>query len=1061
MKKEIVSLALLAITQMGVAKDIKGTITDAATGQPIAGVSVEAYGNPRLAAMTAKDGTYSLTLPDNVSSLFIHAEGQQSQQVAIGTRSQVDAQLFSDAFLPNYSKTTTANRFSGATDFDNNVELSIDPFIQQRLGAEVRSISRGGVEGQGNVMFIRGINSINTSAQPLIVVDGAILDMQYDAEMLHNGYFNNMLANINVNDIDKVEVLKNGTAIYGAKAANGVILITTKRNKSMATKIDVTIGAKLITQPRTAKMMDAEDYRALASELISTETTNISGMKFLNTDRNYYYYPQYHNNTNWKDEAYHNSWAQKYGINVQGGDDVANYNLSVGYMLGDSPLRNNDVSRFDMRLNTDIDVIRNLHVRFDASFSDIKRSLRDVGFKDNVETGIITAPNALAMVKAPFLSPLAYDKNGIISSYLAEADSYLEGTPILTNDRSLPNPKAILDLGDGENRNTFGNRLVIFNVTPSYQFNKHLKVSEHINFTLVNTNENYFLPIEGVIAPNNTYMLPGSTDLNNKLTIENTVNTLAARQTSFQSDTRVDWNNKYGLHSIKLLGGARILTSNYTLNIQSAYNTGNDKTPLIDKAWKFKSTDGTESRYTDITWYATGDYNWAEKWYASVGLSAQASSRFGIDADALKLFGVRWGLFPSVQGSWVMTNEKFLSDVKWLNYLRVNLGYDLAGNDNIDYTAARTYFIAKSMLGTSSNANIVDGKIMANVGNSKLKWETTHRITAGIEASLFNNRLTAKFNFYKSFTNDLLELNSMSWVSGMSSVLTNSGKMINTGIDFSANYKVINTKNWHWEFGASMGHYSNKVTKLAENNKLTKVYGATIITSEDNPLGLFYGHKTAGVFATTDEAKASGLYYLDDSGSKIYFQAGDMKFVDANGDKCIDDNDRMVIGNPNPDIYGNIYSRLNYKKWQLDINFTYSVGNDIYNYERSLLEGGKYFFNQTTAMNSRWTTEGQLTDIPRVQYMDPHGNSRFSDRWIEDGSYLRLSNVTLSYTLPLNYAFLQGITVWGSVQNLFTITPYLGSNPDCTMSGNSLYQGIDTGLLGISRSFSMGVKINL
>lgn len=1060
MKKVFVSLALLAAAQMGIAKDIKGTITDAATGQPIAGVSVEAYGNPRLATMTAKDGTYSLTLPDEVSSLFIHAEGQQSQQVAIGTRSQVDAQLFSDAFLPNYSKTTTANRFSGTTGFDNNVELCIDPFIQQRLGAEVRSISRGGVEGLGNVMFIGGINSINTSAQPLIVVDGAILDMQYDAEMLHNGYFNNMLANINVNDIDKVEVLKNGTAIYGAKGANGVILITTKRNKSLATKIDVTIGAKLITQPRTANMMDAEDYRALASELLSTETTNISSMKFLNTDKSYYYYPQFHNNTNWKDEAYRDSWAQKYGISVQGGDDVASYNLSVGYMLANTPLKQNDVNRFDMRLNTDIDVIRNLHVRFDASFSDVKRNLRDVGFIDNVETGIMTSPNALALIKAPFLSPLAYDKKGNLSNYLAQADTYLNDcSSLITNDKSLPNPKAIVDLGEGDNRNTFGNRLVTFNVTPSYQFNKNLKVSEHFNFTLINTNENYFLPIEGV-ADNNSFILPGTSDLNHQLSIQNIVSTLAARQTSIQSDTRVEWNKLYGKHSIKAFGGFRIMSSNYNLNIQSAFNSGNDKTPLISSAGAFRSTKGNESSYTDLTYYATADYNYAEKWYASAGFSAQASSRFGLDADALKLFGVRWGLFPSVQGSWVMTNEKFLANTEWLNYLRLNLGYDLTGNDNIDYTAARTYFVAKSMLGTNTGSNLVDGKVMANVGNSKLKWETTRRITAGVEANLFNNKLSMKFNFFKSFTSDLLTYSSLAWVSGMSETLVNDGKMTNTGIDFSANYKAINTKNWHWEFGASMGHYKNKVTQLS-GEILTNIYGATVLTYEGNPLGVFYGHKTAGVFASTEEAKASGLYYLDDSGSKVYFQAGDMKFVDANGDKCIDDNDRMVIGDPNPDIYGNIYSRLNYKKWQLDMNFTYSVGNDVYNYERSLLEGGKYFFNQTTAMNRRWTTEGQVTDIPRVHYMDPNGNARFSDRWIEDGSYLRLSNVTLSYTLPLNSAFLQGITVWGSVQNLFTITPYLGSNPDCTMSGNSLYQGIDTGLLGRNRSFSMGVKINL
>ena len=186
-----------------------------------------------------------------------------------------------------------------------------------------------------------------------------------------------------------------------------------------------------------------------------------------------------------------------------------------------------------------------------------------------------------------------------------------------------------------------------------------------------------------------------------------------------------------------------------------------------------------------------------------------------------------------------------------------------------------------------------------------------------------------------------------------------------------------------------------------------------------------------------------------------------MRFQDTNGDGKIGEEDRVVIGNPNPDIYGNFSSHLKWKQFTLDMAFSYSIGNDIYNYQRSILESGKYFYNQTKAMNSRWTTEGQVTDVPRLSYQDPHGNSRFSDRWIEDGSYFKLSNITLSYAIPINSTFLQGITVWGAVNNVFTITKYLGSDPDCTASGNALLQGIDRGLLGQSRSFAMGVKVNL
>jgi hypothetical protein len=306
-------------------------------------------------------------------------------------------------------------------------------------------------------------------------------------------------------------------------------------------------------------------------------------------------------------------------------------------------------------------------------------------------------------------------------------------------------------------------------------------------------------------------------------------------------------------------------------------------------------------------------------------------------------------------------------------------------------------------------------------------------------------------------------LQQMAWTSGLAENWTNGGKLRNSGFDFRADVKVINDKNWKWELGATMGHYKNKLTDLGNGTDrfLTSAYGATIISEVGSPVGQFYGYKTNGVYSTEAEAKADGKYYLDKSGNRVAFQAGDMRFQDTNGDGRIGEEDRVVIGNPNPDVYGNISSHLKWKQFALDMAFTYSIGNDIYNYQRSILESGKYFYNQTKAMNNRWTTEGQVTDVPRLSYQDPHGNSRFSDRWIENGSYLKLSNITLSYAIPINSTFLQGITVWGAVNNVFTITKYLGSDPDCTASGNALLQGIDRGLLGQSRSFAMGVKVNL
>ncbi len=1045
------TLALASVSFLQ-AKEIGGKVTDAATGNPIAGVQVKAYGDERYTAMTNAEGIYLMKeVPEYVNSVYMTLEGCSPQQVAVGNDAMhVDAQLYRDAFSSSYKAYTSGNRTSGTTGFGNSVEMSIDPFIQGRLNADVHAVSRGGNDGVGNVMFINGINSLNSNAQPLVVIDGMIVDVKYDGTMLHDGYFNNLLANINVNDIESVEVMKNGTAIYGAKGANGVLLIKTKRNKSMTTKIDLTIGGKFMSIPRTPSMMEAEDYRTYVTEMLAPKVSDMSTMKFMVSDPKYYYYPQYHNATDWKKEVYRNSFAQSYGINVQGGDDVASYNLSVGYSAAKSPLKGNDFSRFDMRLNTDIEIIRNLNVRFDASFSDVKRDLRDVGVSSDVESTTITSPNFLAMVKAPFLSPYAYDVNGNLSGYLAEADDYLQGS-IITSDRSLGNPVSILDNGDGRNKNTFGNRLVTFTVAPSYKINKHFTVSEDFGFTLVNTNENYYLPITGIPQ----FRVPGLTDI---VYVDNTVSSLATRQNSIQSDTRLTWTNRYGANYIKAFGGFRYMNNRSKVNIQNGYNTGNDKTPNMSTSLQYKTTSGTDDKYADVSCYLAGDYNYAEKYYASVSLTAQSSSRFGKDASALKMFGTRWGLFPSFQGSWVMSNEKWLSDVKFVDYLRLNLGFEITGNDNIDYTASRSYFVSKSMMGAT-----LTGLLLGNVGNSKLKWETTRKFNAGFETNLLNNRLHVGFNYFHSWTSDLLMLQQVAWTTGLAQNWTNGGKLRNSGFDFSADVKVINDKDWKWELGATMGHYKNKLTDLGNGTDrlLTNAFGATIISEVGGPIGQFYGYKTNGVYASEAQAKEDGKYYLDQTGNKIAFQAGDMRFQDTNGDGKIGEEDRVVIGNPNPDIYGNFRSHLTWKRFALDMAFTYSIGNDIYNYQRSILESGKYFYNQTKAMNSRWTTEGQATDVPRASYQDPHGNSRFSDRWIEDGSYLKLSNITLSYAIPINSTFLQGITVWGAVNNVFTITKYLGSDPDCTASGNALLQGIDRGLLGQSRSFAMGVKVNL
>jgi hypothetical protein len=448
------------------------------------------------------------------------------------------------------------------------------------------------------------------------------------------------------------------------------------------------------------------------------------------------------------------------------------------------------------------------------------------------------------------------------------------------------------------------------------------------------------------------------------------------------------------------------------------------------------------------------------KYYLTGQLSMETSSRFGKKADGgLKMFGVAWGLFPSLQAAWVMSNEDWFHTNNMVNMLKLNAGFESVGNDAMDNSATLTYMASEMLFG---NANSSLG--LSNIGSSSLQWETTNRFNFGFEGNFFNNRLNLRANYFFSKTNNLITLGTLAYVAGIPNYYTNDGALKNHGFDAAFNAKIIDSKQFKLELGASIGHYKNKLTRLPQgmNSYETNLYGGTVLTEVGRSAGVFYGYKTEGVYKDTGAAEADGKFIRDASNNPVYFGAGDIKFVDKDGNGEINANDRFVIGDPNPDIFGNISLKLHYgKNWSLATNFNYSVGNDIYNYQRAVLEGGSNFINQTTAVTRRWTTEGQITDMPKATYSDPMGNSRFSDRWIENGSYLKLKNVTLSYKVPIQNEYIQGLTFWAAANNLFTLTKYLGPDPEISCGNSVLYQGIDAGYLSSGRSFHLGVKINL
>ncbi len=1028
--------------------EVKGKVVDAATGEVLAGVQVQAYNNGSYTAMTDETGTFSIKVPTFVTSLTAKLEGYNLVRFSVADDKDVSVSLYSDSYLTSYDVKTLGSKSVSISGFDETTSLTADQEVQNRLGGDVRSISRSALPGQGVAMFINGYNSLNSNAMPLIVVDGVIQDQMYDSDMLHTGYYNNLLTGINMDDVASVEVLKNGTAIYGAKAANGVILINTKRNTSMATRIDVNISGSYELVPNTMDVMNAGEYRRYASELLRTTGSNLTEFKFLNPDPNYYYYNMYHNDTDWKDEVYNEAFTQNYAIHIQGGDDVANYNLSVGYMDSEATLKMNDMNRFNIRFNTDILLNKWFSTRFDASYTNVTRNMRNDGWESNYRSSAIASTSSLALIKAPFLSPYDFTTSGQKSSFLSDADNYLD--EVLGKKGSLANPSAILENGDAKNKNYMDNTFINLTIAPKWQPNDNFSITETFSYSLQSFDETYFTPLVG---------MPEFT-IDGKGTVQNTKEVLYTKHNAIFSDTRVDWALPLGAHRLDIFGGVRYMNDSYTASDLLGYNTGNDKTPNLSAGLLYKYPHGVDNSWKSLSYYANVDYNYKEKYYLQAAMSMETSSRFGKDADAgLDLCGVAWGLFPSVQAAWVITNESWFKPNKGVNFLKLNAGFESVGNDALDNNATITYLQAQSMLGQS-----MTNVSLANIGNTKLRWETTNRFNAGLEGNFFNNRLNLKFNYFNSTTSNLVTLGTLAYVAGLNDYWTNDGEMKNQGFDMAFNAKVVNAPKFKMELGASVGHYKNEITKLPEGKTSfeTNLYDGTILTQVGMPAGMFYGYKTEGVFSTTEDAVAADKYIVDNTGKKIAFGAGDMNFVDKDGNGEINANDRYVIGDPNPDIYGNIRANLYFgKRWAVSANFNYSLGNDIYNFQRYMLESGSAFMNQTTALNGRWSAEGQNVSIPRATYGDPMGNSRFSDRWIEDGSYLKLKNVTVSYKVPVQNEYIQGITVWAAGNNLFTLSEYLGADPEVSCGNGVLMQGIDAGYLTPGRSFTLGVKINL
>lgn len=1013
---------------------IKGTVINSSTLEKFAGARITVIGTTNV-AMSDENGAFELKEADKNSVLQIEAPGCEMQIMALQGKKDLFIKLVPlSTIKPFY----TADALSALSSYRNeklaNATLSASEDMSMNMNGVVRGVTQSGVDAIGSAIMVKGLHSINMTNSPLYVVDGVIWQSQDFQSSIHSGYYSNPLALIAPTDIESIQVLKNGTALYGAKAANGVIIINTKRSHNMATEISVNAWAGIKTAFKSMPMMDAADYRTYATDVMKgMENVNqlMEKYHFLNDDPTNSYYLSSHNNTNWNDEINSSAFTQNYQVGVRGGDEIALYSFSLGYAHSDGNIDKTDFNRLNVRINSDIKFTKRFTTRADIAFAQVTRDLFDDGINE------YTSPLYLSYTKSPLYNPYQYDMSGKLYGKISDKDELGVG-----------NPLAITTNAEGKTKNyRFTAALA-----PKYQFTDRFALSALVGYSWDKIKESSFSPDFGLAE------LPLYNEQGDKYGDgSNSVASLMTRNNTLTLNVQADWNVLRGDHNLQLNGGITYLNNTFESNYGMGYNTGSDNLRNLSVTnSSLRTIIGTDDNWRNLRWNLMGSYNFQNRYFLTASATMESSSRLGKNADGgFRLGGISWGLFPSVTGAWVVSNEKFMKSVPFINYLKVYTGYEMSGNDDIPVNATRTYFENVGYVG------LAKGLALSNIGNDKLTWEKTSTWNIGVDMNLLSNRLNISAEYYISNTNNLLVQKQLSEEYGLKYYWSNDGKLSNKGYTIGVEARIIDNKSWKLNAGATIGHYKNEVKALGNGDIINSYFGGEVLTTVGQPMGVFYGYKTEGVFSSQAEADKANLAIVSETGAKTRFGAGDMHFTDTDQNGVIDENDRQIIGNPNPDAYGNFHLNLQYKGFTLGAIFTYSIGNDAYNALRANLESGSSLNNQTRNLNNRWVADGQITDVPKATYDDPMGNARFSDRWIEDASYLKLKQISASYTLPIKPKVIQGASVWVAVNNVFTITKYLGSDPEFCYGNSMLYQGIDAGLTPLTRSYNIGIKLDL
>ncbi|MFV0606239.1 MAG: SusC/RagA family TonB-linked outer membrane protein [Niabella sp.] len=1035
---------------------IRGKITDKVSKSPLHGASVsEQDKEGRIIKSTSTDveGNFVLNITNPNDSLAITYIGYNTFITAIAGRTTINIQLESDAKMAdevivvslrrtnnglsdiNERDLTTSVGRIGADQLEEMAATSIDQALQGRLsGVDITASS--GDPGAAMNIRIRGVSSLSSNGNPLIVVDG----MPYETEIPGDFNFGSAdeqgyasLLNISPADIKDITVLKDAaaTAVWGSRAANGVLIINTKRGRIAKPSLAYTMKVNTSFRPPAIPMLNGDQYSTLIPEAYMNRLTGATTINYVNNQEfNYdpyspYWYHNYSNNTNWVDAISRQGFLHDHTISLQGGGEKAKYFASIGYLGQKGTVIGNDLQRMNARINLDYNISNKLTIstRIAYTYTDRNRN-----YTSNSEGAI----RNVAYLKMPNMSVFEYDEFGNLTTNYLSPVSNIQGSYSRIYNPVAMASKAIYAV--------IGNRIV-----PNFELKYNiirgvLTANAIVQFDINSTNNSSFLPQIATGRPNTE-------------TVVNRSYNGDIDAFGVTTRTGLNFTPKFKNRDHVFMAFANFFTSDYTHNSQELMTSNAFSSLLVDVTADGRTQNAelrAASRITQsrsIGAVVQAQYNYKDKYLINGSLRQDGNSKFGSEN--------RFGLFPGVSLRWRISNEKLFQKMEFLDELSFRASYAESGNaPRYDYSFYNTYSTYDwSYQGQSAI-------YPSSMELSNLRWETVKGANIGFNIALFKGRIRSDIDIYLNRTTDLFSRNlRIGSYTGYSAIDMNVGTLKNQGWEFALWTQPYKTKKLTIGFDFNISSNQNIITEISpyypqEKGNMAANGNYLAVLQLDNPFGSFYGYKYKGVYKDVESTiakDANGNPIVGPNGQTIYmrfsyptvdytFQPGDAIYEDINHDGNIDYKDVVYLGNTNPKFYGGFGPNVSWKNgmWRLSAFFSYRYDFDVVNGTKINTTRMTNYDNQSTAVLRRWRYLGDETDIPRAIIGGGY-NWLGSNRYVEDASFLRFRTITLRYTVPparLRRIGFKSLSAYLTAENLLTFTKYTGQDPEVSMSGS-------------------------